>query len=281
MRCKVIKKKSFGKINLSLEVVGKREDGYHNIDTLMNRIDLFDEIEFSPISENKLILKSDNEDFPTDSSNLMYKAWEIMSKYKKSEYGMEIYVKKNIPIAAGLAGGTSNGIETIKVLNEIWDLGFSKDELIQISKPLGADSTFFFYDNLVRAKGIGEKIQEIKQLENFPILLINIGKPISSKEVYENMKSYSEGKVSKIVENIDDFHYLKENVFNSMEDVSFNIYPELKDTKERLKISGADISLMSGSGPSIFGIYKDRQKRDEAYNQMKNDYKYVIKTKII
>lgn len=277
----MIKKKSFGKINLSLEVVGKREDGYHNIDTLMNRIDLFDEIEFSPISENKLILKSDNEDFPTDSSNLMYKAWEIMSKYKKSEYGMEIYVKKNIPIAAGLAGGTSNGIETIKVLNEIWDLGFSKDELIQISKPLGADSTFFFYDNLVRAKGIGEKIQEIKQLENFPILLINIGKPISSKEVYENMKSYSEGKVSKIVENIDDFHYLKENVFNSMEDVSFNIYPELKDTKERLKISGADISLMSGSGPSIFGIYKDRQKRDEAYNQMKNDYKYVIKTKII
>lgn len=277
----MIKRKSFGKINLSLEVVGKREDGYHNIDTLMNRIDLFDEMEFSPISENKLILKSDSDDFPTDSSNLMYKAWEIMSKYKKSDYGMEIYVKKNIPIAAGLAGGTSNGIETIKVLNEIWDLGFSKDELIEISKPLGADSTFFFYDNLVRAKGIGEKIQEIKQLENFPVLLINIGKPISSKEVYENMKSYSDGKVSKIVENIDDFHYLKENVFNSMEDVSFNIYPELKDIKERLKISGADISLMSGSGPSIFGIYKDRQKRDEAYNQMKNDYKYVIKTKLI
>lgn len=273
-------KKSFGKINLSLEVMGKRDDGYHNIDTLMNKIDLFDEIYLEPILGEELILESDNINFPVDESNLIYKGWELLKKHKKTNTGMKIFVKKNIPIAAGLAGGTSNGCEVIKALNEIWNLNFIKKELLEISKPLGADSSFFFYDGLVRAQGIGDIITPLPSIKKYPLLLVNIGKPISSKKVYDNINKYSKGRVSNIVDNIGDFDYLKEKIINSMEDVTFEIYPELKEIKSILENSDG-ISLMSGSGPTVFGLYKDEEKRDLVYKKIYSDYKYVIKSQLI
>ncbi len=276
----MICKKSYGKINLSLEVLGKRSDGYHNIDTLMNKIDLYDEMIFELRDDDNLIIRSDNENFPTDNSNLIYKAWEILSSYKKTNRGIDVFVTKNIPIAAGLAGGTSNGVETMKALNELWDLGFSNEELKDLSKALGADSNFFFYEDLVRAQGIGDNIIRLKKLDPLCLLIINIGKPISSKEIYENMTSYSNEIVENIVDNIDDFTYLWNHAFNSMEEVSFKIYPVLEDIKKKLNDSGANLSLMSGSGPSIFGLYEDTKLRDKAYEELKNDYKYVIKSKL-
>jgi 4-diphosphocytidyl-2-C-methyl-D-erythritol kinase len=273
--------KSYGKINLSLEVLGKREDGYHNIDTLMNSIDLFDEISIKEISGEDLILKSDNFEFPYDSSNLIYKAWEILKNYRNKAVGLEIFVKKNIPVAAGLAGGTSNACTVMKALNEIWNLKLSKEELIDLSKPLGADSTFFFYEGLVRAEGIGEKITKFEDKLNYPLILINIGKPISSKEVYSKINNYSTGIVESIVSNINDEEFLFKNAFNSMEAISFKIYPELSSIKQELINLGADLSLMSGSGPTIFGIFKDEKKRDLVYTKLLNKYNYVIKSKMI
>lgn len=274
-------RKSYGKINLSLEVKKKLDNGYHEIDTLMNRISLFDEILFEEIPGDNLVLISDNIDFPVDKTNLIYKGWEILKNYKKNNFGMKITVKKNIPIASGLAGGTSNGCEVMKGLNEIWNLNFSNEKLIELAKVLGADSTFFFFDGLVRARGIGEKITTLPNIKNFPIILVNIGKPVSSKIVYENIVNFSNGKVSKIVKNIEDFNYFKNNAFNSMENVTFDIYPELKEIKSLLEESGAEVSLMSGSGPTVFGIYKDEDKRDLVYSNICNKYKYVIKSHLI
>lgn len=269
--------KSFGKINLSLEVIEKRKDGYHNIDTLISKIDIFDEIYFKKISGNNLILKSNNKNFPTDSSNLIYKGWDILKKYADKDVGMEIYVKKNLPIAAGLGGGTSNGITVMKVLNKLWNLGFSKEELIELSKPLGADSTLFFYDGLLRAKGIGEKIEVLRPTKNIPLLLINPGKPISTKDVYDNIKNYSNGEIEKVIENLDRLDYL----YNNMEEVSFKIHPELEKIKKELLNSGAKSALMSGSGPTIFSVFDSEIKRDMVYTKFLGKYKYVKKTKTI
>ena len=281
MRCLVFKIKSYGKINLSLEVLGKREDGYHNIDTLMNSIDLWDEIGLKEIPGENLILKSNDPNFPTGEDNLIHKAWEILKVFKSKDTGMEISVTKNIPIAAGLAGGTSNACTVMKALNEIWNLGLSNEELMELAKPLGADSTFFFYEGLVRAEGIGEIITEVKKDLTYPLILINIGKPVSSEEVYSKIDSYSNGIVESIIENIDNEFFLFQNAFNSMEVVSFEIYPELKEIKNELLNLGAEMALMSGSGPTIFGIFKDEKNRDLVYTKLLNKYKYVIKSKMI
>ena len=281
MRCLVFKIKSYGKINLSLEILGKREDGYHNIDTLMNSIDLWDEIGLKEIPGENLILKSNDPNFPTGEDNLIHKAWEILKVFKSKDTGMEISVTKNIPIAAGLAGGTSNACTVMKALNEIWNLGLSNEELMELAKPLGADSTFFFYEGLVRAEGIGEIITEVKKDLTYPLILINIGKPVSSEEVYSKIDSYSNGIVESIIENIDNEIFLFQNAFNSMEVVSFEIYPELKEIKNELLNLGAEMALMSGSGPTIFGIFKDEKNRDLVYTKLLNKYKYVIKSKMI
>lgn len=273
--------KSYGKINLSLEILGKRDDGYHKIDTLMNSIDLWDEIEIEKIDGDKLILESENPDFPTDESNLIYKAWVILKKFKGKETGLRINVNKNIPIAAGLAGGTSNACEVMKALNKIWNLEFDNETLVELAKPLGADSTFFFYRGLLRGENIGDKITKIKESLNYPLILINPGFHISSKDVYSRITNYTKGKIEKLIHNIDNEDFFFNNAFNSMEDVSFQMHKELKDIKEDLKNNGANLSMMSGSGPTIYGIFKDEKIRDLVYTKLLDKYRYVIKSKMI
>lgn len=277
----MLEAKAYGKINLSLEVVGKRPDSYHNIDTLMTRIDIFDRLTFEKIPGHDIIILSDNKDLALDESNLIYKAWSIMKKFAKEDPGLRVRLEKTLPIAAGLAGGTSDGVETIKALNDLWDLGFSREKLLDLARPLGADSSFFFYDGLVRAQEIGDKITPLKGIKETYLLIINIGRPISSADVYKKMKTYSSGKVQYLVENIESYEIFRKNLYNSMEEVSFSIYPDLKDIKERLLDLGADFSLMSGSGPSIFGGFSSREKRDQIYDLLAGSYKYVFKAQMI
>lgn len=269
--------KSYGKINLSLEVVEKRKDGYHEIDTLMTKIDIFDEIYFNKISGNKLVIKSNKKDFPTDESNLIYKAWNILKEFKENNCGMEIFVNKNLPISAGLGGGTSNGVTVMKTLNKLWNLNFDKERLIELAKPLGADSTFFFYDGFIRAKGIGDKIEILEDLRSLPLLIINPGVPVSTKEVYSKIKHYSEGNIDRVLNRLDELDFL----YNNMEEVTFKMYPELKDIKEELLDSKAINVLMSGSGPTIFSIFNSEKDRDIVYTRCLDKYNFVKRTKTI
>lgn len=278
-----MKIKSYGKINLSLEVIRKREDGYHDIDTLMNRIDLYDEISIEKIPGNKLFLECETPGFPLDESNLIHRAWSILSPFYKGDTGLRIHVVKNMPIAAGLAGGTSNACEVMKALNVLWDLNFSNEKLKNLAKPLGADSSFFFYEGLIHAQGIGDIIEVIDVRLSLPLLLINIGKPINSGEVYSRMKNYSNGKVETLVKELrlGNWDYLIKNMYNSMEPVSFSIYPELELVKKNLEACGAEGVLMSGSGPTIFAIFKDETYRDMVYNRYFEKYDYVLKSRTI
>lgn len=273
--------KSYAKINLSLEVLGPRKDGYHNIDTLMTRIDLWDDIFIELNSEDQLVLTSDDPQLALDDSNYITMAYHLLRPYRKHKCGAKIHIEKSIPVAAGLAGGTSNGIAVLKELNELWKIHLPLESLRELALPIGADSSFFFHSGLVRATGIGHDIEEIQSEPKFHLLLINIGVPIDTGEVYGQLSEFSRGKVEDLAKNINNPHYLFENGYNSMEKVSFKLYPELKEIKARLVDFGSDFVLMSGSGPSLFGIFEDIKKLDLAYQHFLNQYPYVIKTKTI
>ncbi len=273
--------KSFAKINLSLEVLGPREDGYHDIDTLMMRIDLWDDIYIKLNNKNRLILTSNDPRLAVDDTNFVTQAYEILKPFRKHKHGASIHIDKHIPMAAGLAGGTSNGIAVLKELNRLWEIHLPQEELIKLAKPIGADSSFFFYPGLVRARGIGHDIEKMKVAPELNLLLINIGVPINTGEVYRRLNEYSQGKVKDLTKNINNPLYLYENGYNSMEKFSFQMYPELEKIKDKLKELGSDFVLMSGSGPSLFGVFEDLEKLDEAYDYFSDQYPYVIKTKTI
>ena len=276
----MIKYKSYAKINLSLEVLSKRGDGYHNIDSLMSRISLYDVVSFEKTSGDNINISSDSEIVPTDQSNLVYTAWEILKKYYDKNPGINIYIQKNIPIGGGLGGGTSNGVLTMKILNQLWDLGFSNMELKELATPLGADSSFFFEQGLVRVEGIGDITTDLGPSPSLYLVLLNNNKSLSSQQVYENINTYSTGKTKAIVDDLPSLDYLYKNPINSMEEAAFEIYPDLKKIKEDIRKSGAELSLMSGAGTTVFGIFEDKDKRDRVFESLSTKYGNIWKAKL-
>lgn len=275
--------KSYGKINLSLDVVRKREDGYHDIDTIMQRISLYDNLHIKRISGDDLIIKSNNKLVPLDNTNLVYKGWEKLKKYKKESTGIEIFIDKKIPMAAGLAGGSTNVASFMAVLNKIWNLNLKNEELMQIGKTIGADVAYFFDGRTCRAQGIGEILTPIKEFKGYNVLIVNNGKDISSKYVYTNIKpSGQNDKMTKVIEAIEEnnLEKLQKYGYNNMEEVSFNLYKDIEIIKKDMLEKGADFSLMSGSGPTVFGIFEDLDKLYKAEKYFKEKYKnvYIAKT---
>lgn len=275
-------KKCFAKINLSLDIISKRADGYHNIDTLMARINLFDKLEIKKSNDDKFTYKS-NIDLGNLEDNLIYKAYELMKNLAGDRAtGISVNLTKNIPVAAGLAGGSTNAAETMKALNELWNLGLSKNKLMNEGAKLGADIPFFFLDRSARATGIGEILEPFSIKTPLKILLINDGTRISSAHVYKNTKLFGHMDNNKIISGLEEGAWSVVNNFeNVMEDVVLRDFPHLVDIKENILNNGAIKSLVSGSGASIFGIFKDQESLDLAYESLKDSYSLVRKVDLI
>lgn len=274
---------SFAKINLSLDVLEEREDGYHNIDTIMQLIDLKDVIEIECIDQNECIIECNNQNIPLDHTNLVHKAWEALKKYTGIQQGIKVHIQKNIPVAAGLAGGSSNAAAVIKGLNEILGLNLSKEEMMEIGIGIGADVPYFFMGKTARATGVGNIFEEISPLKTVGVLIVNNGREISSKEVYEDIETSEKSKIGKVVSAIEnqDLNALRESAYNTMEKVVFEKYPKIHDIKNRLLSLGADVVLMSGSGATVFAITNTLEKRNGIYEELKEDYPIVFKAKTI
>ncbi|MFO3717919.1 4-(cytidine 5'-diphospho)-2-C-methyl-D-erythritol kinase [Anaerococcus sp. ENR1011] len=274
-------RKCFAKINLTLDSLYKREDGYHEIDTIMARIGLFDELEIKPNDKREFNYSSNLTEICPLEDNLIYKAWELL-KDKTPNPGVDVYLRKNIPLAAGLAGGSTDAAEMIKGLNELWNLNLSKKEMKEIGVKLGADIPFFFENSPARAKGIGEILEPFNNTLDMKILLVNDGTEISSAEVYKKLADYGQVENDLIVEKLKNgdnsaiFYF--ENV---MEDVVTDIHPHLLDIKNEFLNNGAEVTLVSGSGASIFGIFMDDDSIDNAYKKMREDYEFVEKVELI
>lgn len=273
---------SYAKINLSLDVLGLREDGYHNIDTVMNLIDLHDIMDINRNSTYELNLNSNNPDFPTDKTNLICKIFENLKKFREINCGYDVFVDKKIPISAGLAGGSSNACEFLMFVNDDLSLNISNQEIKEICRLTGADTFYFTNKKCVRATGIGNEFVRLSDFSNKNIVIVNNGMSISSKDVYDNLKE-SNGGLGKVSVAIDsrDYETFYKVAFNTMESVSEKLVEEISIIKDQLNNLGANLSLMSGSGPTVFGIFENYNDFENCYNKLKDKYKYVFKTKTL
>ena len=274
----MIKKNAHAKLNLSLDVTGKRKNGYHDIKTLMVMTDLCDEMVFSKSERLEII-----PEFSFDlKSNLIYKAYELLKSKVGYDLPFKVEIKKKIPIAAGLAGGTSNGAACLYALNDLYKINIPRAELIEMAGGLGADFTYMMTGGTKIAKGIGDILEEVDPIELDHVLIINPGYGVSTKEVYQKIKIDKERiDFSKILEGIYELDIEKLNFYlrNKMEDVVFSLHPDLLDIKNKLRAFNS-APLMSGSGATIFGIFADEKSLEEAYDYFKEIYKYTYKVRV-
>ncbi|NLY21001.1 MAG: 4-(cytidine 5'-diphospho)-2-C-methyl-D-erythritol kinase [Tissierellia bacterium] len=279
-----IKNKAYGKINLYLKILNKREDGYHDIDTLMQKIDLYDDVYIKKNNRNILNITCNDETIPTDETNLVHKVWDIMKEIKRDKFGIDVHIEKRIPSAAGLAGGSSDAHSMFVGLNEIWELGMKDDELAELSKKIGADLPFFFGENTMRGIGIGNELSVVNELPSYNILIVNNGKPLSSGEIYSKLdivpnKFDYEAVIDYYSKR--NFNELRKESLNDMESTSMGIYPEIEEIKQKMYKLGSNLSLMSGSGPTVYGIFEDEEKLEKAYEYFSKQYPNVYHSKTL
>ncbi|MCD6436624.1 MAG: 4-(cytidine 5'-diphospho)-2-C-methyl-D-erythritol kinase [Clostridiales bacterium] len=275
--------KSQAKINLVLDVKRKLENGYHEVDMIMQKIDLYDEVHIKTIS-NGIKIESDCVYLPTDSRNIAYKAAELMIDKFKLKSGVYIYIKKNIPIAAGLAGGSTNAATVIQGINEIFEIGLSQNDMMSLGSSLGADVPFCFMSGAARAKGIGAELTPVKGLNNGWLVLTKPNLSVSTKDIYMNLlpKDYKnhpdiEGMIKALED--ENIYVISEKLSNVLENATFRLYPVVEKSKKTMKSFGAKGALMSGSGPSIFGLFSKLSQAKSAYKNFSriNNQTFLIK----
>lgn len=279
-----MKLKAYAKINLFLDVIDKRGDGYHNLKMIMQTVDLWDEVDVEKIN-NGIELVCDNFSLPTDKRNIAYKAAELFINTYNINSGIRIKIKKNIPIQAGLAGGSTDGAAVIKILNVIFNKNLSEEEMISLGKKIGADVPFCIVGGTARCEGIGEIIKPLKPLRDCILVLIKPDFGVSTKEVFNKIdnKNYVHPQIDKIIEaiNEDNLNKIGSNLSNVLEQVTIEQNPIIADIKEMIKLSGSLGTLMSGSGPTVYGIFDDLYKAENCYNEARKKYDQVFLTKTI
>ena len=279
-----IKLKSYAKINLCLDIVGKRSDGYHNLRTIMQSLDLSDQIEIQ-ISKS-IQIESDNPELPLDERNLAYKAAQAIFEKVGIEGGAKIRIAKNIPIAAGLAGGSSNAAAVLHGLNILYDLNLTVAQLIQIAKGLGADVPFCVVGGTVLATGIGDRLNILSPIQKYNILLVKPNVGVCTKETYSKVNIHnlsSRPNIEKAVIAIEnhDLQGLTESMGNVLEPITSQTVKEVLEIKNRMITMGADGALMCGSGPTVFAISSCNHKIKGMLKYFENIYEQVYLCKTI
>lgn len=274
---------AYGKINLSLDILSKREDGYHEIESVMQEIDLKDKLTFESLDKG-IIIESNSPHIPLDFHNLVYKAWEKMKLYTGIDRGIHVNIEKNIPVAAGLAGGSSNAAVTFKALNTLWDLDLSKEKLMELAKDIGADVPFCILGGTALGKGIGEVLTPLKPFNDINILICNPGFEISAKYAYSQVDLNDEKiDTNRIIKDIKkkDIKAVSQGMKNKMEAAIIKRYPVIADIKKTMIENGALGSLMSGSGPTVFGIFESKEKLEFAKEKLLKKYPLTYHSKTV
>ena len=253
------------KINLFLQVTGKRPDGYHELFSLMCCVDLFDTVRLQ-FGGDSITIESSNSQIPLDETNITHQAATLFLKSLKITDGLTIRIEKFIPVAAGLGGGSSNAASVLAGLNQHYGFPFSRSELMSMGFELGADVPFFLFQKPAYATGIGEKLEAYQGTLPFSILLLNPGLEVHTAEVYQKL-NLRLTKCKKIITK----PLLEQSGFNAslhlcndLENVTIGKYPQIESLKKQLIKHGALGALMSGSGPTVFGLFSDPHKAEKA-----------------
>lgn len=269
-----IKLKAYAKINLGLDVVRKREDGYHEVRMVMQTINLYDKISINRTNNTSIILNTNLHYLPSDENNLVYKAAALIKKEYNIEQGVYIKLDKRIPVAAGMAGGSSDAAATLYGMNFLFNLKISKKELMKLALRLGADVPYCIMRGTALSEGIGEILTPLPPFPKCHILIVKPPINVSTKYVYENLHLDNQIKhpdIDGIIRNIEqeNLHGAAELFGNVLETVTEKEYPIITQIKEKMLTSGAICSLMSGSGPTVFGLFDDIALAEKAFYNFK------------
>ena len=269
------------KINWFLKIIGRRKDGYHEIQSLIQKITLYDQLSFSLSDELKLETSAP---IPMEQ-NLVYKAATLLKERYAVKRGARISLDKHIPTGAGLGGGSSDAAVALEGLNELWSLALSREDLYVLAEQLGSDVPLFLYGPLSLVSGRGEKIVPRRAGKTLDILLVKPSFDVSTERVYKNFSLLTK-KVEKVnnieplVRNIEsaEISGLTDVASNDLESVTIKSFPVIAEIKERMFEQGALFSLMSGSGSTVFGVFESRKKATEAARSFNEFWTAVVQT---
>lgn len=277
--------KAPAKINLTLDVLHKRPDGFHEVEMIMTTVDLADRVWLRSRDDGRITITSSEPYVPNDRRNLAYQAAELIKREYGVEEGVEITLEKSIPVAAGLAGGSSDAAATLRGLNRLWKLGLRADELAELGAQIGSDVSFCVYGGTALATSRGEVIKKIAPPPNCWVILAKPAISVSTADIYGNLDidSLIHPNTSAMIEALEagDYESLCENLGNVLEPVTMAIYPEVVVLKEQMKKFGADAVLMSGSGPTVFGLVKHESRLPRIYNGLKGFCREVYAIRMI
>ena len=283
-----IEKKAYAKINLSLDVLRRREDGYHEVKMIMQMIDLFDVLTFEKREDDQIVISTNKANLPCDESNLIYKAAKTFFEATDSWFGVDIKLQKQIPMAAGMAGGSSDAAVTFLALNEMAGSPLSKDALMEISVKVGADVPYCILGGTALAEGIGEKLTVLQAPPQSVVLIakpdIDVPTPFVYKNLHlETVTNHPDVDGMQLAIANQDAMGIYDRLGNVLETVTIPAYPVIGEIKAEMQKEGAINSLMSGSGPTVFGFFEDAATADKAADAIRERFqlKDVYVTKFV
>lgn len=279
---KSIQLNAYAKINLGLDVIGKRPDGYHEVRMIMQTIGLHDKLSINTIHNPNIKMKTNLPFLPVNDKNIVYKAVSLIKEKYQIKEGIYINLKKRIPVSAGLAGGSTDAAAALIGMNKLFDLDLSLEDLMDIGVTLGADVPYCLIGGTALSEGIGEKLTSLPPFPDSNILIVKPNINVSTKKIYGNFdlsKVENHPNIDGIITGIKD-NNLQEatNHFaNVLETVTVKMHPKINIIKETMLNQGALTSLMSGSGPTVFGIFDDNKKAQDAFYHFKtSNFRYRV-----
>lgn len=266
---------AMAKINLGLDVTRRRPDGYHEVRMIMQTVNLYDELSFTRIKEDELRLSTNLGFLPTDKNNLIIKAASLLKEEFGIKEGLNIRLKKNIPVAAGMAGGSTDAAAAFTAVNEMFGLGLSTEELQKRAVRIGADVPYCIQGGTALSEGIGEILTPLPKAPECTVLIAKPPIHVSTKFVYQNLHLEQLEKhpdIDGILESIkkNDIYGVAERLENVLETVTVKEYPVIAQIKKLMVDQGAIGSLMSGSGPTVFGLYDDKKQAEKACEALRS-----------
>lgn len=271
---KEIRLKALAKINLGLDVVRKREDGYHEVRMIMQTVKLYDQIEIHRTDRQGIRVKTNLQYLPVNENNLVYQAAQLLMEEFKIEKGVSIQLRKVIPVAAGMAGGSSDAAAVLVGINRMFGLGLTKQELMERGVKIGADVPYCVMRGTALAEGIGEKLTQLAPMPKCYVLIAKPGIHVSTKFVYTNLKANElkehpdiDGQAAAIKDG--DLYRTAALMGNVLETVTIPAYPVIGEIKEQMAACGAIGAMMSGSGPTVFGLFEEKERARAAYDKLR------------
>lgn len=269
----ILTRRAYGKINLGLDVIRRRPDGYHEVKMIMQMVDIYDELTMAEAENGQITISTDNAELPNDEHNLIYKA---IIKYRETtgeKMGVSVTLKKNIPIAAGMAGGSTDAAAALILYNDLCGRKLSPEELCKIGVKVGADVPYCIMGKTALSEGIGEVLTPLQAPPKCSLVIAKPDINVSTKFVYEHLQLDSLKKhpdidgMRKAIEN-GDLQGICDRMENVLETVTVQEYPVITQIKELLIQSGAENALMSGSGPTVFAVFTDKDKAEKAKEKL-------------